>query len=165
MRTLLRFGLLLTVLGLMLGTAQAADAAVAVGAGGWDILGEHTVKPGETLFCIGRAYGGIDPWAIATQNAISRPNLIRPGMDLSIPDVPKTLPAGPVCTPQFGDPPPEPAPPTCGGCTCAWTHVVTWGQTLSWISIHYGVDMHAIAQCNCIYNLNYIRAGQTLCVP
>ncbi len=127
------------------------------------MLGQHTIRVGETLFCIGRAYG-VDPWAIALQNNVVRPNLVHPGMVLDIPDVPAVLPPGPICATQFGDPV-EAAPAVCGGCTCRWTHIVRWGETLSWISINYGVDMWTIAQCNCIHNLNRIWAGQSLCIP
>lgn len=122
-----------------------------------DILGEHTVQPGETLYCIARAYG-VDPVAIATTNGIVNPNLIYPGTVLAIPDVPKTLPAGRVCPRQFDDgttPPPE----------CRWYHVVAWGENLYRISIHYGVSMYAIVQANGITNPNLIYAGQTLCIP
>ena len=166
MRMLVRVGLCLAVLGMAFGSVQGVAARGAVAAGGWEILGQHTVKVGETLFCIGRAYG-VDPAAIATQNDIVTPSLIRPGQLLSIPDVPRTLPRGPICTPQFGDdiPEPHPAEPVCGGCECRWTHVIRWGDTLSWISISYGVDMWSIAECNCIRNLNFIRAGASLCIP
>ncbi len=174
MKMLVRMSLCLAILGFALGSAQGVAARAAVGAGGWEILGEHTVKVGETLYCIGRAYG-VDPAAIATQNDIITTHLIRPGQILSIPDVPKTLPPGPTCTPQFGDvvdpdpdPDPDPGPtpdPVCGGCDCRLTHVIRWGDTLSWISIHYGADMWSIAKCNCIRDLNFIRAGDALCIP
>jgi hypothetical protein len=134
-----------------------------VAAGGWDVLGQHTIKYGDTLYCIGRAYG-VDPWAIATQNLIITPNLIRPGVVLDIPDVPATLPSGPTCVRQFGAPAPAP-PSACGGCTCRTWHAVVWGNTLTQVALTYGVDRWSIAQCNCIYNLNYIRAGDTLCIP
>lgn len=145
----------------LLGAAQAVAAAPAAGGGGWEILGEHTVFYGETLYCLGRAYG-VDPWAIATQNDIVTPNLIHPGMVLSIPNVPGTLPPGPVCAQQFGDLAPAQA---CGGCVCSATHTIQWGDTLTYISIRYSADMWSIAECNCIYNLDYIRAGDTLCIP
>jgi len=165
-KTLRQLPLLLAAVGLLaFGTPQPVVAGSAASAGGWDILGEHTVKYGETLYCIGRAYG-VDPWAIATQNDVTYPNLIYPGTSLDIPNVPATLPAGPVCAAQFGDAPAEPAEPaTCGGCTCRWTHTVSWGQTLCWFAIYYGADMYTVAECNCIYNLNYIRAGASLCIP
>ncbi len=125
----------------------------------WTVLGNHTVRTGETLFCIARAYG-VDPWAIATQNGIVNANRIRPGQVLAIPAVYMTLPAGPTCTPQFGTTPPE--PPVC---TCAHQHRVVSGDTLTHLSITYGVSMWRIAQCNNILNLNYIHVGQVLCIP
>jgi LysM repeat protein len=121
------------------------------------ILGYHTVRMGETLFCIGRAYG-VDPFAIASQNGIVNPNFISVGMVLAIPNVPKTLPPGRVCARQFNGTPPPP-----GG--CRWYHTVVRGENLYRISLHYGVSMYAIAQANGISNLNLIYAGQTLCIP
>lgn len=164
MKPLMQFSLLLTVLALVtMGSTQDVLAALPAAAGGWEILGEHTVLYGETLYCLGRAYG-VDPWAIATQNDIAHPDLIQPGVVLDIPNVPDTLPPGPICTAQFGDTKPEP-PASCGGCVCSVTHAVQWGETLTYISINYGVDMWSIARCNCIDNLNYIRWGESLCIP
>lgn len=123
-----------------------------------EILGHHVVQPGETLYCIARAYG-VDPAAIASTNGIVNPNLIYPGMELAIPNVPKTLPAGRVCPRQFNGT--EPPPPT----ECRWYHVVTCGDNLYRISLQYGVSMYAIADANNITNLNLIYKGQTLCIP
>ncbi len=127
-KALLRICLFLVVVGLSLGSAQIVAASGVAGAGGWEILGQHTVKVGESLYCIGRAYG-VDPAAIATQNDVANPSIIHPGDVLSIPDVSKTLPPGPVCTPQFGDipePPPRTAP--AGAATVAVTHGRPVGQ-------------------------------------
>ena len=121
-----------------------------------DILGYHTVQPGETLYCIGRAYG-VDPYAIAAQNGILNPNIIHPGVTLAIPNAPRVLPAGRVCPAQFdgGDQPPD----------CRWYHTVVSGDNLYRISLRYGVSMWAIAEANNILNLNYVRIGQVLCIP
>jgi hypothetical protein len=133
--------------------------------GGWNILGQHTVKTGETLYCIGRAYG-VDPYAIATQNSIQYAHLIHPGIVLDIPDAAKNIVPGPVCTPQFDSPlDPPPPPDTCGQCSCSYSYKILYGNTLTQISALYDVDMWSIAECNCIFNLNYIRAGDTLCIP
>jgi LysM repeat protein len=114
------------------------------------IICYHTVRPGETLFCIGRAYG-VDPYAIAMKNSIVNPNLIYPGQVLAIPYVPRLLPSGPVCVPQCGGPTPV--------TSCRWYHTVVWGENLYRISLRYGVSMWAIAEAN------YILAGQVLCIP
>jgi LysM repeat protein len=121
------------------------------------ILGYHTVQPGETLFCIGRAYG-VDPYAIATQNVIINPNLIYPGQILAIPYAPAALPPGQVCSPQFGVA--TPVPPSC-----RWYHTVVWGENLYRIGLRYGVSYWVIAQVNNITNVHYIRTGWVLCIP
>ncbi|HDQ74168.1 MAG TPA: LysM peptidoglycan-binding domain-containing protein [Chloroflexi bacterium] len=123
------------------------------------ILGYHTVKSGETLFCIARAYG-VDPYAIARENGVLNPNLIRPGHVLKIPNVPRTLPTGPVCERQFdeGD---EPKPPDA----CRWHHTVVRGENLYRISLRYGVNMWSIVNANSIANPNLIYVGQVLCIP
>ncbi|RME33949.1 MAG: LysM peptidoglycan-binding domain-containing protein [Thermoflexia bacterium] len=141
------------VLLLLLMTVQVATAAPLR----WNILGYHVVRPGETLFCIARAYG-VSPQAIAQQNDIVNPNKIYAGQRLAIPDAWMALPAGVVCLRQF---PPPSAPP----CTCAHTYTVAYGDTLTRIGARFGVSPWRIAECNGIYNLNYIRAGSTLCIP
>ncbi len=148
-----RASVLTIVLLLLALTVQAASAAPAR----WAILGYHGVRPGETLFCIARAYG-VDPWAIASQNGIVNPSRIHPGMSLAIPDAYRALPPGPTCVPQFG---PSVPPP----CTCATYYTIQRGDNLTRIGIRYGVSPWRIAECNSIYNLNYIRAGDTLCIP
>ncbi len=122
-----------------------------------DILGYHTVQPGETLYCIARAYE-VDPYAIARQNNILNPNLIYVGQQLAIPDAPYTLPAGRVCPRQFDGGPPSPP-------TCRLYHTVVRGENLYRISLRYEVSMYAIAEANHILNLNLIFAGQVLCIP
>lgn len=133
--------------------AQAPKSAAILS----NILGYHTVRQGETLYCIGRAYG-VDPYAIAAQNGILNPSVLYVGRVLAIPNAPRTLPAGPVCARQFGGG--TPVPPYC-----RWYHTVVWGENLYRVSLHYGVSMWAIAEANGILDLNYIRAGQVLCIP
>jgi hypothetical protein len=175
MKYLIRAILFIAVGGLLLGMVEDVSAA----GGGWEVLGQHTVRPGETLYCIGRAYG-VDPWAIGTQNDLAQPSRIYSGMVLAIPDVAAEMPLGPVCAPQLdaaapvppvetpapdSASPPLPAPPLCGGCTCEWMHIVAAGDTLTRVSLLYGRDVWTIARCNCIQNVNFIRTGDLLCIP
>lgn len=125
----------------------------------WYTICHHTVRPGETIYCIARAYG-VSPWAIASHNGIANPNLIHPGQMLAIPNAYAWVTPGPTCANQCY--PPYPGPGPCWPCTY---HTVAPGQTLYGISLWYGVNMWHIARCNHIYNLNYIRAGDVLCIP
>ena len=65
------------------------------------ILGQHVVQSGETLFCIGRAYGVL-PSEIEQTNGVTT---IFPGQVLLIPAAQwVNIPLGPVCVPQFDSP-------------------------------------------------------------
>jgi LysM repeat protein len=68
------------------------------------IIGRHTLESGETLFCIGRAYGVL-PNAIAQANNINIGTDVQFGQVLAIPAVQwVNIPPGPVCPPQFNSP-------------------------------------------------------------
>jgi LysM repeat protein len=75
------------------------------------IIGRHVVQPGETIFCIARAYGVL-PAAIAQANGLTQTFFFSEGQVLLIPAVQWTnMAAGPVCAPQFQSPfPGLPAP-------------------------------------------------------
>ena len=120
------------------------------------IICSHIVQPGETIYCIARAYG-VDPWAIAVQNGLVNPNLIHPGQVLEIPDSYWTFSPGSTCAAQ--------CPPASPACSCSGYHTVVTGENLYRISLHYGVDMWHVARCNGIYNPNYIRIADALCIP
>jgi len=158
---------MLRLRGIFLGIGVALSVismAMAATPGAAEILGQHTVQRGETLFCIARAYG-VDPWAIADQNQLVEVSRIHSGLVLQIPNVPRTLPAGPSCKRQFGEsvivPQPAPAP----ACTCTRTHLIATGDTLTAIGLKYGVSTWIVASCNRLQNPNYIRIGDTLCIP
>jgi LysM repeat protein len=139
--------------GVTANTAQAAPAQ--------QVQGYHVVRPGETLFCIGRGYR-VNPWVIAQVNHLMNPNLLRIGQRLAIPAGPYWFAPGPTCPVQCGPGPapvPQPAP------SCAAYHVVQPGQTLYAISLLFGVPVQQIALANGLANPNYIRAYQTLCIP
>jgi LysM repeat protein len=143
-------------------------------------LGTHTVKQGEWIYCIARAYK-VSPWSIATANGIPWPYWVYPNQVLTIPADPwYNIPAGQTCAAQFTPPtgwPPTPAPtptppppPTPGSTpipgTCRYNHYVLWGQTLSGIAWYYGTTIQAIMSVNpSITNPNLIYAGTTLCIP
>ncbi len=142
-------------------------------------MGAHTVKQGEWLYCIGRAYQ-VSPWAIASANYIPWPYWVYPGQVLQIPNVPwYNIPAGQTCAAQFPPPtgwpptptpapvPPTPVPyPTPVPGACRYYHTVRWGQTLSGIAWYYGTTVQAIMYANpSITNPNLIYAGQVLCIP
>jgi len=65
-------------------------------------MGKHTVRSGETLYMIGRAYG-VSPMAIADANKLAEPYTIFPGDALNIPRVrwPGGVPQGPTAKQQF----------------------------------------------------------------
>lgn len=121
------------------------------------ILGYHIVRYGETLFCIGRAYAVV-PWAIADQNGLTFPYTVWVGQRLAIPNVPwQSVPAGPVCSRQFGG-----TQPAQG---CRAIHSVYFGDTLYGLSRRYGTTVWGIATANHIANPNLIFVGQNLCIP
>lgn len=65
-----------------------------------DVLGKHVVQKGETLYCIGRAYG-ISPDVIANANRVESYHPIYPGQILTFPKVWwERVPPGPVCRRQ-----------------------------------------------------------------
>lgn len=132
-------------------------------------LGNHAVRYGESLFCIGRAYM-VSPWAIAQANGIAWPYMLYPNQILRIPNVPwVNPPAGPVCQRQSGTPSPTATPgpaqtPTpISGCRAQYT--VVYGDTLYKIAFRFNSNVYTIAQANRIWNINLIYPGQALCIP
>jgi LysM repeat protein len=162
MKLIIRAILVLTLL-VASNVVVSAEAASAEALSSAAVLGYHTVRSGETLYCIGRAYG-VQPGAIAAQNGIGWSSVLYIGQVLAIPNVAwGSIPAGPTCARQFDPntpPPPPPPPPLCS----AW-YTVRYGDTLSGIAWWYGVNLYTLAARNNIYNLNLIFVGQTLCIP
>ncbi len=82
-------------------------------------VGTHRVLSGETLYCIGRAYGVL-PSVIASVNRITVAESLMPGTVLSIPAARwVSIQPGPVCAAQFESPYPglpynPPVYPTAG---------------------------------------------------
>ncbi|HKZ85304.1 MAG TPA: LysM peptidoglycan-binding domain-containing protein [Anaerolineae bacterium] len=152
--------LILTLAILALSIAATANAASAAPLSGIDLLGYHTVRSGETLYCIGRAYG-VQPWAIAAQNGIDPAGTLRIGQALAIPNAPwVNMPSGPTCARQFDPGTPLPPPPGC-----QVKYIATYGDTLLRIARRFNVNVYTLAARNGIYDLNRIFVGQVLCIP
>ena len=111
----------------------------------WGAPGYHVVRPGETVFSIGRLYG-VNPWTISAANGLPNANRIYAGQRLYIPG-------------GRGYPPPYGSHPY-GSYYC-----VRLGDTLHSIGRAYGVSPWSIASANGIYDLNRIYAGQRLVIP
>lgn len=138
------FVVLLLLLVMLVGSVVTSYAAPIESQGHY-----HVVRYGENLSGIAYHYG-VSVGAILQANPrIYNPNLIYAGMSLYIPQA-------------YSPPTYPPAPPTS---YCRFNHYVSYGQNLSSIAYYYGVHPYAIAQANHIYNLNYIYAGQYLCIP
>jgi LysM repeat protein len=154
--------LLLQLVGLTVANAAPAAQGMMPGMPGMPPPIYHVVRPGETLFSIGRLYG-VSPWTIAQTNGIPNPNLIYIGQVLAI------FPYGPGPAPVPPPPPCPPGPspigpwPTPGACMTL--HTVRYGETLFALSRLYGVNPWAIARANGLFNPNIIFAGQVLCIP
>ena len=65
-------------------SVAAAPASSSPAPAPWGAARYHTVRPGETLFSIGRLYG-VNPYAIASANHLYNPNRIYIGQCLYIP--------------------------------------------------------------------------------
>ena len=128
-------------------------------------VGEHVVRRGETLYCIGRAYG-VQPNTIAQANRLVAPFNLHPGQVLNIPAAPwAVVPRGPTCPPQFSSPfgatptPTTPAP-TLGSYVGLWRNVDA--ATQRWAAIQITQKANTlIAQFEraCDY---YVQACQPL---
>ncbi|HJW83267.1 MAG TPA: LysM peptidoglycan-binding domain-containing protein [Anaerolineae bacterium] len=114
---------------------SVAAAAPAQADGGY----YYTVRPGETLFSIGRVTG-VNPWTIARVNGLANPHRIYAGQVLWIPGAY--------------------VPPVCNTYRTVYA-----GETLRSISRATGISAWAIAAANGIYNMNRIYAGQSLWIP
>ena len=155
----------------------ASYAATPPGDGFW-----HTVRWGETLFSIGRAYG-VNPYSICSANGLHNCDYVWAGQSLWIPG-------------GYGDGHGRPGwdgnyqPGWDGNYQPGWdgkvrpisdnrgqygwdggyrgcnnNYIVHRGDTLYSIGRMHGVDAWRLAAANGIYNLNMIYAGQCLCIP
>jgi len=162
--------LILQLVGLSVANAAPASLPPSAGMPGPNY---HVVRPGETLFAIGRLYG-INPWWIARSNMIPNPNIIFVGQVLVIcrpgpsPFPPGPYPTGPYqtgpCPSGACRPGPQPFPGGWNG-GCATIYVVKHGDTLFSIGRTFGIAPWSIARANGLFNPNLIVTGQVLCIP
>jgi putative chitinase len=101
----------------------------------------HVVVRGDTLYAISRRYG-VSVQDLVKANGIVNPSLIYVGQRITIPG------RGPAPAPS-GD----------------TVHVVQRGETLTRISLKYGVSIWSIVNANGIRNPNLIYVGQRLKIP
>lgn len=144
-------------------------------------LGQHIVRQGETLYCLGRAYGVL-PRAIAEANRLSATARLSVGQVLTIPAVRwERVPPGPVCVAQFASPyaqpgaplpptePPAGAPPTATPAPLLpaargdFQYVVQRGNTLYRIGLWFGTTVSALKAANGLTS-DRIYPGQVLLV-
>ncbi len=135
------------VLGKDFGIAPAASPIDAPGSVAYKHVG-HTVRPGEWLYKIARAYN-VNVWAIVEANHLTSLQLY-PGQRLIIPGVPSW--STPVATP--------PAPTGC-----RFTYVVRPGDNLFRIALHNNIPYQTVAARNGIGYPFTIYVGQVLCIP
>lgn len=136
------------------------------------VLGQHTVRRGETLFCLGRAYR-VDPRAIAEANNLRPPYRLSVGQTLVIPAVRwERVPGGPTCAAQFPSPyvtgsgaaaVTTPSPPT--DASGALRHVVRKGETVYCIGRAYRVVPNAILRANGLTANRRIYPSMVLVIP
>lgn len=77
--------------------------------------------------------------------------------------VPADYPGAVVNFTNIQDPPLPGGGSVSGSCTT--THRVAAGENLTSIAARYGTTVSAVAKANGITNVNYVRAGQVLCIP
>ena len=139
-RTILVLVSVVAAMLLVVTPALAAPAQPASSLPTWGAPGYHVVRPGETIFSIGRLYG-VNPWTISAVNRLPNANRIYVGQRLYIPG-------------GWGYPPPH-----------GIYYWVKPGDTLHSIGRAYGMSPWSIAAANGIYDLNRIYAGQRLLIP
>lgn len=161
------------------------------GPAGNGVLGTHTVRAGEHLWAIARAYS-VSPDNIAAASNISAASTLAVGQVLTIPDIKTDLPAGPTAERQFAvlqplPRPPEPTPqPVLPKDPATFSpelpfrvintvrvspapdapcvHVVRAGEHLLSIARAYGISAATLRQTNGL-TTDMLLVGQRLTIP
>ena len=133
---------------------EAAEAAAPAPAAAAPMNRSHTVRAGEHLTGIARAYG-TSIAAIAKANKLADPSRIFAGQRLTIPGAPAESAPAPAKAAT-----PAPAQPAANR-----THSVGAGEHLTGIARKYGTTITAIAKANGLADPSRIFVGQRLTIP
>jgi murein DD-endopeptidase MepM/ murein hydrolase activator NlpD len=127
---------------------------------------EHTVRPGETVYALGRIYD-VKPGAIIEKNGLRAPYGLSIGQLVLIPAQPER-PLQPrartVSAPQRLGAVPRTAQPRMAYAQDS-SHIVRQGDTLYNISKRYGVTVDELARANNIRQPYTISLNQRLAIP
>ena len=118
----------------------------------------HVVSPGENLYRISLRYG-VSVQKLMQANRLANSQSVYVGQRLSIPIA---SPAGNSAVPAVPPPFVLEDPSVQEGAT---THAVTAGENLYRISLHYGMNVQALAWANGLNNPHLIYVGQKLVIP
>jgi LysM repeat protein len=142
--------------------APTGNAGAANSVGGSVVT---TVQPGDSLGRIAARFG-VTMQALAAENGIANPDLIRVGQVLRIPGQAPAPASTPTASPQPVTT--DSAVPAAGTATATAEerlHVVQAGEMLSAIAGRFGVSVEAIVATNGIANPDLIQVGQVLRIP
>jgi LysM repeat protein len=135
--------LVLVLLASLLSPMNAFAAPAQSNKGNTEWVQVYTVQRGDTLSGIAQSFG-VSQEALMEANSLRNPNHIYVGQQLIIPAKSNSGTGGPQCVDYY---------------------TVKRGDTLSEIALYYGINEHALARANGIYDLNDIYVGQSLCIP
>jgi LysM repeat protein len=113
----------------------------------------HTVRPGEWLYKIARAYG-VEVTAIVDANGLTSLQVV-PGQQLAIPGV----------TPVSNTSAPAAASAPAMATSCRTYHIVKSGENLFRVALKYNTSVSAVAAQNGMRAPYTVHVGQSLCVP
>lgn len=125
----------------------------------------HTVRPGETIYSIARAYN-IDPKRLIALNGMTDPDNIYAGDEICIPHGSTNAPQRPYA-PSPGRPqrPSIPSIPSVPSAPSNRSHTIAAGDTLYGISRNYGVSLASLMSCNPGIDPYNLQVGSKLVIP
>jgi LysM repeat protein len=148
-------------------SGRAGEAQAVAGA---DVVGQHVVAPGETLYSIARQ-NGVSVRVLQTLNAIADPETIWAGRVLQVPVGGPAAGGGDLATDNATRPGPQDRPSAAPAATVATAgekeggHTVVRGESLTSIARAYGTTVSALQDANRIRDPDRLHAGQVLAIP